>query len=343
MPFLFSTMYKPLALGILLIAVACNQAVESTSQVQTAVEQDALPSWNDGERKERLMRFIQATTTEGSSQFIPVENRIACFDNDGTLWAEQPLYFQLFFAFDRIRSMAAEHPEWKEESPFKEVLEGNFNQALAGGEHAIVELVMATHSGMSTHAFAEIVKNWADTAQHPITKKRYVDMVYQPMLELLDYLRSNGYTTFIVSGGGIDFMRPWAAEVYGIPKHQIVGSMGELRFVEEEDQVYLQKEAGIHFIDDKAGKPIQIQRAIGQQPIIAVGNSDGDFDMLWFSTHQNPYPSLGIFIHHTDAEREYAYDRNSSVGRLNKGLDQAGELGWLVVDMQRDWSVIWPE
>lgn len=346
MPFFISLkMYKPFALSILFIAAACQPRaqVESPSSEPAALQQEWLPSWNPGESKEQLMRFVQETTTEGAQQFIPEDDRIACFDNDGTLWAEQPLYFQLFFAFDRIRTMAPEHPEWKEESPFKEVLEGNYSQALAGGEHAIIQMVLATHAGMSTQAFDEMVRNWADTARHPVTQKRFVEMVYQPMLELLEYLRANGYKTFIVSGGGIDFMRPWASGVYGIPKHQIIGSMGELRYVEGEDQAFVQKEAGIHFIDDKAGKPIQIQRAIGQQPIIAVGNSDGDFDMLRFATSQNPYPSLGVYIHHTDAEREYAYDRNSSIGRLDKGLDRAGELGWLMVDMQKDWSVIWPE
>lgn len=335
-------MNRAIWLFLLMLVVACGEPQIEIQTDESSGQQEVLPSWNEGPAKQRIIDFVNSVTDEDSPEFVPVERRIACFDNDGTLWSEKPLYFQLFFAFDRIRFLADDHPEWKDESPFREVLAGEYEKALSGGEEAIVELVMATHSGLSTTAFEQAVSIWIDTARHPVTGLRYPEMVYQPMLELLDYLRANDFTTFIVSGGGIDFMRPWASTVYGIPTHQIIGSMGKLRYDDSGEAPVIMKESGLYFLDDKEGKPIQIQRAIGLQPILIGGNSDGDYAMLRYATADNPHSSLGIIVHHTDAEREFAYDRESSVGRLNRGLDEVSSRGWLLIDMKEDWSSVWP-
>jgi phosphoglycolate phosphatase-like HAD superfamily hydrolase len=302
---------------------------------------DPLPSWNDGTSKRAIIDFVTATTTPGTTSFVPPAERIAVFDNDGTLWAEQPLYFQALFAFDRIRALAPQHPEWKTQEPFASILKGDTKAALAGGEHALLEMVMATHAGMATDEFDAIVTDWIRTSKHPTTGKLYTQMVYQPMLEMLDYLRTNEFKTFIVSGGGIDFMRPWVADVYGIPPEQVIGSSGKTKFEIRDGKPVLLKLPAINFIDDKDGKPVGIHQHIGQQPIIAFGNSDGDFQMLQWTT-ANSGKSLGLYVHHDDAQREWAYDRQSSVGKLDKGLDAAPKAGWIVISMKNDWRQIYP-
>ncbi len=300
-----------------------------------------LPSWNDGAAKRAIVDFVTATTTSGSASFVPPAERIAVFDNDGTLWAEQPMYFQAFFTFDRIRALAPQHPEWQTQEPFASVLKGNLKTALAGGEHALLEMVMATHAGMTTDEFDEIVTAWISTAKHPTTGKLYTQMVYQPMLEVLDYLRANGFKTFIVSGGGIDFMRPWTAKVYGIPPEQVVGSSGKVKFDIRDGKPVLIKLPEVNFVDDKDGKPVGIHQHIGHQPIIAFGNSDGDLQMLQWTTAGSG-KRLGLYVHHDDAKREWAYDRQSSVGRLDKGLDAAPKEGWIIISMRDDWQQIYP-
>ena len=302
---------------------------------------DPLPSWRDGKAKQSVVDFVARVTSTGSPQFVRPAERIATFDNDGTLWAEQPLYFQLAFAIDRVKAQAAAHPEWKEKEPFKSLIAGDVKGALAGGEHAVMEIVAATHSGMTTDEFERIVSNWLVNATHPRTGRRYTDMVYQPMLELLEYFRANGFQTFIVSGGGSEFMRVFAEKVYGIPPDQVIGSTGKLKFELRGDNPALLKQPAVDFVDDKEGKPIAIHRHIGRRPIAAFGNSDGDLQMLQW-TAAGSGARLGVFIHHTDAEREWAYDRTSSIGRLDKGLDEAEARGWVIVDMKDDWKAIYP-
>ena len=280
-------------------------------------------------------------TKEGSSDFVPPDERIATFDNDGTLWAEQPMYVQLLFALDRVKALAPQHPEWKDKEPFASLLKGDVKAALAGGEHAILEIVMATHAGMTTEEFEKIVKDWLATARHPTTKRPYTEMVYQPMLELLAYLRANGFKTFIVSGGGIEFMRPWTEKVYGIPPEQVIGSSIKTKFEMRDGKPVLVRLPELNFFDDKEGKPVAINQHIGRRPIAAFGNSDGDLQMLqWTTAGQGP--RFALYVHHTDGEREWAYDRKSSIGRLDKGLDEAQKKGWTVVDMKQDWKVVFP-
>ena len=302
---------------------------------------DPLPSWNDSKAKQTILNFVEEVTSEKNPNYVMPENRIATFDNDGTLWSEQPYYFQLRFAFDRVKALSADHPEWKESPLFKAVLDNDFKKVLSFGEHGLLELVMATHAGMTTEEFSTTVKAWIDTAKHPGTKKLYREMVYQPMLELLNYLRANGFKTYIVSGGGIDFMRPWTEEVYGIPPEQVIGSSGKVMFEMRDGNPVLVKLPEINFIDDKSGKPVGIHQYIGKRPIAAFGNSDGDLQMLQW-TAAGAGKNLMVYIHHTDAEREWAYDRDSHIGRLDKGLDEAREKGWLVVNMKRDWKRIYP-
>ncbi len=306
-----------------------------------AADPDPLPSWNDSRPKQDIVQFVGQVTREGSPDFVPVAERIAVFDNDGTLWSEQPLYFQALFAFDRVKQLAAQHPEWKTTEPFASVLRGDMKGALAGGEHALLELVMATHADMTTEEFDKIVQEWITTARHPTTGRLYTDMVYQPMLEMLVYLRANGFKTYIVSGGGIEFMRPWVERVYGVPPEQVVGSSIKTRYQLRDGQPVLARLPELNFIDDKAGKPVGIQQHIGRRPIAAFGNSDGDLQMLQWTTAVDGR-SLGVIIRHTDAGREWAYDRDSAVGRLDKALDEAGEGGWIVVDMKRDWTRVYP-
>jgi len=306
-----------------------------------AAAADPLPSWSEGQAKRSVVDFVQRVTTAGGADFVPVSERIAVFDNDGALWAEKPMYVQLAFALDRVKALAPGHPEWKDTQPFKAVLEGDMKTVTAGGEHALLELVMATHAGMTTDAFAQVVKDWLATAKHPRFNRPYTELVYQPMLELLAYLRANGFKTFIVSGGGIEFMRPWTEKVYGIPPEQVIGSSIKTRFELRDGAPVLVRLPEINFIDDKAGKPVGIQMHIGRRPIAAFGNSDGDLQMLQWTT-AGPGARFGLIVHHTDADREYAYDRQSSVGRLDQALNEAKTRGWTVVDMKQDWQRVFP-
>jgi hypothetical protein len=306
-----------------------------------AAAADPLPSWNEGQAKRAIVEFVQRVTTAGGADFVPVAERIAVFDNDGTLWVEKPMYVQLAFALDRVKALAPQHPEWKDKQPFKAALAGDLKAVAEGGEHALLELVMATHAGMTTDAFAKVVRDWLAKAKHPRFNRPYTDLVYQPMLELLTYLRDNGFKTYIVSGGGIEFMRPWTEQVYGIPPEQVVGSSIKTKFEIHNNQPVLVRLPEINFIDDKAGKPVGIHMHIGRRPIAAFGNSDGDLQMIQWTTAGSG-SRFGLIVHHTDAEREYAYDRQSSVGRLDKALDEAKANGWTVVDMKKAWKVIYP-
>ncbi|APO72748.1 HAD superfamily hydrolase protein (plasmid) [Rhizobium gallicum] len=300
---------------------------------------DALPSWSEGKAKQSIVAFVERVTAQGSADFVPVPERIAVFDNDGTLWAEQPMYFQLLFALDRVKTLAPQHPEWASQEPFASLLKDDLKGALAGGEPAIMQIVMTTHSGMTTDEFDQIVRDWAASAKHPKTGQRYTKMVYQPMLEVLAYLRDNGFKTFIASGGGVDFMRVFSEEVYGIPPEQVIGSSGKTKFEMRDGTPLLMRLAEINFIDDKAGKPVGIHQNIGRRPIAAFGNSDGDLQMLQW-TCSPPGPRFCLFVRHTDADREWAYDRASSIGRLDKGLDEAGIMNWTIVDMKKDWTKV---
>jgi hypothetical protein len=306
-----------------------------------AAADDPLPSWHDGAAKRAIVAFVQRVTTSGGPDFVPEPERIAAFDNDGTLWAEQPLYFQGFFLFDRVKALAPQHPEWQTTEPFKSVLANDMKGVAAAGEKGLMELMAATHAGMTTEEFAATVSDWITTARHPKTKKLYTEMVYQPMLELLAYLRANGFKTYIVSGGGQEFMRPWTERVYGIPPEQVIGSHGELKFELRGGTPVLIKEARVALIDDRAGKPVGIQRFIGRRPIFAFGNSDGDQQMLQWTAAGSGARFMGL-VHHTDAEREWAYDRTSHIGQLDKALDEALAKGWTVVSMKDDWKTIFP-
>jgi haloacid dehalogenase-like hydrolase len=300
---------------------------------------DALPSWNEGPAKKSIVEFVEKVTKEGGADFVPVSERIATFDNDGTLWCESPLPFQLFFAIDRVKELAPKHPEWKEKEPFKGVLEGDMKSVMASGERGLVELMMATHAGMTTEEFDTTVKDWLATAKHPKYKRPYTECIYQPMRELLDYLRANGFKTYIVSGGGIEFMRQWTEKIYGIPPEQVVGSSIKTKYEVRDGKPVLVRLPEIDFIDDKVGKPIGINKFIGRRPVMAFGNSDGDFEMLEYTT-AGTGPRFGLIVHHTDGEREYAYDRKSALARLDKGLDEAPKRGWVVVDMKNDWKKV---
>ncbi len=304
-------------------------------------ESDPLPSWNDTGPKKAIVAFVERVTDPRSPEFVPPAELIATFDNYGCLWAEQPLYFQAIFIFDRIQELAAQHPEWNEREPFASVLKGDREAALAGGKKALLEMAMATHAGMTTGEFGQIVDEWLATAKHPRTGRLYTEMVYQPMLELLAYLRANGFKTFIASGGGIEFMRVWVERVYGIPPEQVVGSSIKTKYEVRDGIPVLARLPELNFIDDKAGKPIGINQHIGRRPIMAFGNSDGDFEMLEWTT-AGPGLRFGLLVHHTDAEREWAYDRESHIGRLARGLDEGPRRGWTIVNMRDDWRVIFP-
>lgn len=297
-----------------------------------------LPLWNDGKAKTDILSFLKAVTDKNSSDFIEEKCRIAVFDNDGTLWSEQPVYFQFFFAIDRVKAMASEHPEWKTQEPFASVLKGDMRGVMKSGKEGIMNLLMTTHTGMNDEEFDAIVIEWIKTAKHPTKKVHYSELVFQPMLEVLDYLRANGFKTFIVSGGGIDFMRPWASEVYGLPANQIIGSSIEVEY--KNDDLYCMPK--LRFNDDKAGKPISIHYHIGQRPVAAFGNSDGDFDMMKYTEANQKHKTLQLYVHHTDEKREQAYDSKSHIGKLDKGLDYANDHNWTVVDMENDWKVVYP-
>jgi phosphoglycolate phosphatase-like HAD superfamily hydrolase len=313
----------------------------SFSIVVHARTADPLPSWNKGPAKTAIVKFVKETTQKGGRHFMAPAKRIAVFDNDGTLWSEQPLYVQLAFALDRVKALSPRHPEWKDTEPFKSVLDGDLKTVMAGGERALLELVMASHAGMTTEEFAQIVKDWLAEAKHPKYNRRYTELVYQPMLELLAYLRGKGFKTYILSGGGIEFMRPWAEKVYGIPPEQVIGSSIKTKFEFQGGKPVLMRLPEVDFIDDKDGKPVAIHKFIGHRPIAAFGNSDGDLQMLQWTTAGDG-PRFGLLVHHTDDKRETAYDRQSSIGRLDKALDEAGQKGWTVVDMKKDWKRIFP-
>jgi phosphoglycolate phosphatase-like HAD superfamily hydrolase len=299
---------------------------------------DPLPSWNAGPVKQSITGFVERVTRQGGPDYVPPAERVATFDNDGTLWAEQPVYFQLAFALDRIKAMAPAHPEWATTQPFKGVLENDLRAVLASGEKGIVEIVEVTHSGITTDAFDKLVAEWLATARHPRFDVLYTALTYQPMIELLDYLRANGFKTFIVSGGGVEFMRGFTEKSYGIPPEQVVGSSGVVKFEPGTDgKPVLMKEPKVEFVDDGPGKPVGINRFIGRRPIFAFGNSDGDQQMLEWTAARPGLSFMGL-VHHTDAVREWAYDRNSHIGRLDKALDEANARGWTVVDMKRDWG-----
>jgi phosphoglycolate phosphatase-like HAD superfamily hydrolase len=323
-----------LAAGVIAVAMALAPAA--------ARAQDPLPSWNDGASKKAIVEFVGKVTRAGGPDFVPPAQRVATFDNDGTLWAEQPMYFQLAFALDRVKALAPQHPEWKEKEPFASLLRDDLKSALAGGEQAIVEIVMATHAGMTSEEFERVVKEWTATAKHPRTGRLYTEMVYQPMLELLTYLRSKGFKTFIVSGGGIDFMRPWVERVYGIPPEQVVGSSIKTKYEMRDGQPVLARLPEVGFIDDKAGKPVGIHSHIGRRPIAAFGNSDGDQQMLEW-TSGGGGPRLAMLVHHDDAAREWAYGNESHIGRFSDALMAlAKKNGWSVVSMKNDWRRIFP-
>lgn len=317
-----------IATSILLFVPSCPSA-----------RADVLPSWNDGAARTAIIEFVEKVTKEGSPEFVAAEERVAVFDNDGTLRAEQPAYFQLFYAIDRVKAMAPEHPEWKEQEPFKSLLAGDIAAALAGGEKAVMEIVAATHSGMTIAEFEASVKEWIATARHPVTGRLFTEMIYQPMLELLGYLRANGFTPYIVSGGGIEFMRPWTEATYGIPPERVIGSSLKTTFELRDGTPVLVKQSEVGSIDDGPGKPVNINLHIGRRPIAAFGNSDGDLQMLQW-TAGGEGATLCLLVHHTDAKREWAYDRDSKIGRLAKALDEANRRGWTVVDMKNDWSTI---
>ena len=329
--------------GLIIVSAAFLAACSAPAPVVEKPTETVvlLPSWNEGASKAAIIDFVARVTDPQSPDYVPEPERIATFDNDGCMWAEQPMYFQLFFAVDRVKTMAPEHPEWANTQPFQAVLEGDMETLAASGEHGILELVMATHAGMTTEEFESVVVEWLATAKHPTTGRPYTEMVYQPMLELLDYLRANGFKTFIVSGGGIEFMRPWTEAVYGIPPEQVVGSSIKTTYEVRDGEPVIVRLPEIDFIDDKKGKPVGIHRHIGRRPIAAFGNSDGDFQMLEWTTAGDG-ARLGVYIHHTDADREWAYDRDSHIGRLDRGLDEAAERAWVVVSMKDDWATIFP-
>ncbi|MEM1028563.1 MAG: HAD family hydrolase [Planctomycetota bacterium] len=305
-----------------------------------AVSAEPLSSWNDGPAKQSIIDFVEAVSTAGSPDYVPEAERIATFDNDGCLWSEQPVYFQLIYAIDRVKALADDHPEWKTTQPFQAVLE-NDRAALAAMDHAqLGQLILATHAGMTTDEFEAAVREWLDTARHPRFDRPYDELTYEPMVELLEYLRANGFKTFIVSGGGIDFVRVFAEDAYGIPPEQVVGTSLKTAFEMRDGVPSLVKLPELNFIDDKEGKPVGIHQHIGRRPLFAAGNSDGDLQMLQYTTAGDG-PRFGLLVHHTDAEREWAYDRESHVGKLDKAMDEADEKGWTVVDMANDWDTVY--
>jgi phosphoserine phosphatase len=309
--------------------------------VTLAQATDPLPSWNEGKAKQSIAAFVQRVTTKGNKDFVPAAERIAVFDNDGTLWSEQPMYFQLAFALDRVKALAPQHPEWKEKEPFASLLKSDLKGALAGGEKALAEIVMATHAGMTTDEFERIVRDWLATAKHPKSGRPYNEMIYQPMVELLRYLRANGFKTYIVSGGGVEFMRPWVERAYGIPPEQVVGSTIKTKFEMRDGKPVITRLPEIDFIDDKEGKPVGINKFIGRRPILAFGNSDGDLQMLQWTAAGGGARFIGI-VHHTDGEREWAYDRTSHIGRLDRALDEGQTRGWTIVSIGNDWRTVYP-
>lgn len=326
--------------AIAVFLAGCQPAQKQKNETTENTKPDPLPSWNEGAAKSSIINYVEAVTNETNTDFIKPADRIAVFDNDGTLWAEQPYYFQLQFAIDRVKALAPAHPEWGKNKLIQAVLADDIHTVLSFGEKGLLELIMTSHTGITTDEFSNIVKEWINTAKHPKTGRLYKEMVYQPMLEVLEYFRANGFKTFIVSGGGIDFMRPWTEEVYGIPAEQVVGSSVKVKFELPDGKAVLVKIPEINFIDDKAGKPVGIHQHIGKQPVAAFGNSDGDLQMLQY-TASNNLKSLCVYIHHTDSVREWAYDRNSHIGKLDAGLDEATAKSWTVANIKTDWKNIY--
>jgi len=317
-------------------------AITACATLPAQAQSDPLPSWNDGANKRAIIDFVNRVTKEEGPDFVAIPERIATFDNDGTLWSEQPIYFQFAFAIDRVKALAPSHPEWKDQQPFKAVLEGDAKTLMASGEKGLAEIIITTHTGITTEEFTQTVLNWLITARHPRFKRFYTELVFQPMLELLAYLRQNGFKTFIVSGGSVEFMRAFAEKIYGIPPEQVVGTSFVTKYQLGASGVpLLQREPKIEFVDDGPGKPVAIQKFIGRRPIFSFGNSDGDQQMLQWTAAGNRMKLMGL-VHHTDAEREWAYDRESHIGNLNKALDEAISHKWVVVDMKRDWKVVYP-
>ena len=306
-----------------------------------ALASEPLPSWQEGPSRTAILQFVSSVTTSGSADFVPPAERIAVFDNDGTLWSEQPMYFQLLFALSELKRLAPQHPEWATEQPFKAVLEGDKKAFADSGMDGVMKVVMATHSGLDTEAFNANVKAWMSTAKHPQTGRPFTEMVFQPMLELLDYLRANQFKTYIVSGGEVGFMRAWAEQAYGIPPEQVIGTTLVTEYRYNNGKPEIMRMPKLMFNDDKAGKPESIERIIGRRPILAFGNSDGDLQMLQWAAGGTGKRLMGI-VHHTDAQREYAYDRQSHIGTLDKALDQGQQDGWTIVDMAKEWSSIYP-
>jgi phosphoglycolate phosphatase-like HAD superfamily hydrolase len=324
----------------LLLSVRSFLLVAAT--IVTANAADPLPSWNDTAPRKALIAFVEKVTKPGSPDFVPPAERIATFDNDGTLWAEQPLYFQFQFALDQVKALAPKHPEWRTNEPFASVLKDDTNAIAASGVKGMLELTEATHAGMTTAEFSKSVTDWFATTKHPKTGRPYTAMVYQPMLEVLAYLRANGFKTFIVSGGGVDFIRAFSEKTYGIPSEQVIGSQGKLKFELRDGKPALVKQAEVQFIDDREGKAVSIQTLIGRRPLAAFGNSDGDLQMLQW-TAAGSGPRFCLLVHHTDAAREWAYDRTSPIGKLDKALDEASSKGWSVVSIKDDWKTIFPK
>jgi phosphoserine phosphatase len=323
------------------IRIALVVATLTVAFAARAQASDPLPSWNEGAAKARIVAFVQAVTDATGKDHVAAADRVAVFDNDGTLWSEQPAYFQLLFAIDRVKALAPQHPGWKTKQPFKAALEGDMKALAASGEKGLIELVMATHAGNTPEEFQKVVRDWLATARHPKFKRPFTELVYQPMLELLDYLRANGFKTYIVSGGGIEFVRAWSQEVYGIPPEQVIGSSIRTKYEVRNGVPTLVRLPEINFIDDKAGKPVGINQHIGRRPIAAFGNSDGDFQMLEWVT-AGPGPRLGLMLHHDDVEREFAYDRKSHIGRLDRGLDEGPRRGWTIASIRNDWKAVYP-
>ncbi|MDX0444940.1 haloacid dehalogenase-like hydrolase [Sinorhizobium medicae] len=321
---------------------ALAAAASSMGQAAFAAEPSILPSWVDGDAKARIIDFVSATTTEGGPDFVEPADRVAVFDNDGTLWGEQPMYVQLAFALDRVKQLAPQHSEWQTTEPFKSVLAGDMAGVAASGERGLLELVAATHAGMSTEEFEKIVSDWMESARHPASGKPYTAHIFKPMVELIDYLKSNQFEVFIVSGGGVEFMRPWTKRVYGIPPENVVGSSIKTKYELRDGVPAIMRLPEIDFMDDGPGKPVGINKFIGRRPIAAFGNSDGDFEMLEWTT-AGPGRRFGLIVHHDDAERENAYDRDSHFGRLARGLDEAPARDWTVVSIKDDWKLVYPE
>jgi phosphoserine phosphatase len=320
-----------MAFAVLALAVAAPRAPAQE-----------LPSWNDGEARTAIVDFVTAVTREGGADFVEPADRIAVFDNDGTLWSEQPMYVQLAFTLDRVKALAPEHPEWNDTEPFKSVIAGDVKGIAASGQKGLMEILPATHAGMTSEEFTQIATDWIAAAKHPKTGKAYTAMIYQPMRELIDYLKANGFQVFIVSGGGIEFMRPWTEQTYGIPPQNVVGSSIKTKYEIKDGRPVIMRLPEVDFIDDGPGKPIGIHKFIGKRPIAAFGNSDGDFQMLEWTT-SGEGRRFGLIVHHDDAEREVAYDRDSHFGKLAKGLDEGPKRGWTIVSMRKDWKRVFPE